>query len=144
MYKFAVIGPAGCGKSTWINRVVYGDFFSSNLDSATLVGTTRGTRRVQFREFRSLGEIPPGEDLDGFILVTSIDAGAHDVRPASLASPCVDCYFKADMVEDLDEFAWRGEDPAFIVSAKSMYNFEKPILCLIRAIEGDDGISLLA
>lgn len=162
-YKIALVGDRA-GKTAWLHRHATGQFLPDCLITygthmtPLRFHTSRGEVRL---EVLDIGRAPDGRtrleyatqaastadatmvffsvaDLESFAqarrLVSALRTG-HSARPMVVCGNKVD--LKERVVAPNEIAAWSRGCQYYDVSAKTLYNFEKPFLCLLRAFTGD-------
>jgi GTP-binding nuclear protein Ran len=168
IFKVAIIGDAGCGKTSWIKRIRTGEFdgkyqatMGVEVNPVTFT-TTEG--KVTFNCWDCAGQ----EKLSGlnsgyyigaqaiilFFDVTRRDTFAnlaHWIKlknetaenvPMILVGNKVDCRDRRVLHQQIQEnLATIGSVAYYDLSAKSNYNFEKPFIHLARLLTGKETLA---
>lgn len=141
----AVIGPGGCGKTTFINRETTGSL--TVRKDYQLTSTSVGMFDVFYHEFLSQ-EFESAMECDFAIIFFDENGSMNDfweayaVKSALRLMPHVFCSTKCDKVngvEKIDIIALRNQclDTGckfYRISAKSIFNHEKPIAECMRQL----------
>lgn len=160
-YKVAVMGSGGSGKTTWLRRHITGQFVPTYIPTIGVevhpitFKTTDGDICVNFWD--TAGQEKLGGLRDGYYI--SADAGivfydcsnklsyldvmqwARDFLRVAAGKPIVICGNKVDLPEETQKIVNPTihrdlECSLYPVSALSCYNYEKPILDLLRKLRG--------
>lgn len=166
-FKITLVGNEQVGKTTWVVRHLNGKFTQEYNPTLGLeihpldFSTNRGVVRFNIWDcagdemYRGLGDAY-FIGSDAFIImatpstVSSIDKWIHEIRHVSFA-PILIAINKIDIETLSDEqhnliarkYVHEMGMKAFNISAKSNYNFDKPLLSLIQTIQHDNTITFV-
>jgi GTP-binding nuclear protein Ran len=164
-YKVVLLGSGGCGKTAWIRRLVTGDFYKEYQPTVgvevhpAVFETDEGKVAVNFWDvagIHALGGLRDGYhfNADAAILFYDLTSASsyQDVRKwyeeferISPRKPLVLCGTKVDSPEE-DQ---RVTAPTiqrelgcvyFPISALSCYNYEKPVLEILRRLRNSPNL----
>ena len=150
-YKISIIGDAGVGKTTFVNRHVTGHFTKKYVATVGfetreyLFKTTRGPITLELRDYagqEKFGLDNSCAECDGAIVMFSIDSKTsmkNAVHWLSMLKPetnYVLCCTKCDLPKDsrkilLSEMSIQ----TILISSKSNYEYERPFLELLRKMK---------
>ncbi len=153
--NLAIIGDSGCGKSTWLNRLGTGEFTKEHrsnkpgLECELRFATSRGD--VIFRCFTYLNASIISDDTDGVIILYDAKSPKGSgraifhrdtVRRQHPEIPIVICGNKVDLKGE-NWTQYLPEIPQYLISAKSNFEFEKPLLDILRQFKEDNSIEFV-
>lgn len=161
-FKIVLVGEGGVGKSTFVKRHLTGEFETKYVPTLGVevhpltFHTTEGP--ICFNIWDCAGQEKFGELRDGYYIGAqgaivmydctskltrkSIDFWKDEVRRVSLTEiPIVVCGNKVD-IKGKKQYK-KTEDPHFLISAKSNYNFEKPFLYLARKLTNNPELEFI-
>ena len=178
-YNILILGNENVGKTTYINRLITGDFTCEDLVKKTLKISYQKQKKNEVCLFKFIEKQTIDDSIDeicdGCILLfdltdqTSFDdleTKYKSVKQFDRTIPLVICGNKVDskscenkkqeikMMSRTKKFTTdflkgesyydneNGKDVFYYLSSKSNYNFEKPLLHLLRIIEKDGNITL--
>jgi len=158
-YKIGIVGPLGSGKTCWVRRVVFGDFLKDHIPTNSVsiskwsVRTSRGERSVLLYDFPG-GCRPSHHNLDACILMLTAETIVEYPqwqRDPELVSPLSVAISKADMIGSelgADRAAVLRQEPLpkggiWQIGSKGNLHLEKPLLHLMRQLEGDPKLQFL-
>lgn len=157
--KVVVIGPKKSGKTTWITRHLTGEFktqYNATLGVEVhpiIFNGTEGNIRINVWDCAGdpkFGGLRSGYwlETDACIQFHSIDGSNEDINNEFNELypdiPVVHVWNKVDIPSVSEEvisyITGLGIDmrPAFLISAKNNYNYEKPFLQVIKDVIGDE------
>ena len=157
--KIVLVGPAESGKTAYLNRFIHGDFDEHYKPTVgcevhpITFNTSIGEIRVNFWDMAGqdkYGGFAFGHAIAAdcaIVFRDSADSGPSNTEIASgiAASENVKKVYvcsKCDL--DFDSTPTYVRDQLFYqISAKSNYNFEKPILSLFRQVTGNNNLTLV-
>jgi len=132
MFNICVVGPANSGKTAWITRLTDGSFPINKLDTNCslnqVYNTTLGEISVNFFEMQ---QVDNWANYDAAIIFHDWDANTFPL--ASI--PQVHVLSFSDQSGEWTKSSWKNAPkPKYIISSKSCYNFEKPIVECLRQL----------
>lgn len=146
--NIGIVGPAGSGKSAFILRWTTGQFIRQhhpvNLTCSVNIPTTMANFICNLVETSDLASL---EEMDGFILFfdrsnsesfAAIPEYLQTLKDKFPSAPIILCGNKVDIksreVTPQEIRQVKGDCLYFDFSSKSNYNFEKPLLFLLRSV----------
>jgi len=156
-YKVGVVGPVGVGKTAWINRQ-HSDFEQMYTPTKSVIirrviyRTSRGILTLDLYDFPGgcMSDLPT---LDAYILMLTTEtmqeypkwratlAAALPNVPLSVVVNKFDRRGESEAQSGVAAMLWRFSRPAggyYSTSAKTYHQVEKPLLALIRHLQGDE------
>ena len=154
-YKLVLVGDAGVGKSTYIKRLLTGEFETKYVPTCGVTvnrltfSTTKGP--VSFKVYDLAGQERIGTDQSTHytdadcaivmydchskLSLQNVQVWINDIHRNCGDIPIVVCGNKCD-VKGRQYFS-RRDETQWLISAKSNMNYEKPFLHLIRVLKED-------
>ena len=165
VFKIALVGDAGVGKTTFMKRHLTGEFERKYVPTLGVevhpltFHTNRGV--VVFNCWDTAGQEKFGgmrsayylktdgviamADITSKVTMKNLSKWIQDVEAVtslSGGSPVVICYNKADVITVVDPLRVQGYHQ-FIISTKSTFNYEMPFLYLARKLTGDETLEFI-
>lgn len=166
-FKVILVGEGGVGKSTYINRLLTGEFEKKYVPTMGVevhpltFRTTRGV--IYLNVWDTAGQEKFSGPRDGYYIAADACIGMFDLTskvtlehlPGILREvkkvrgeiPMVVCGNKCDVQEVKVSLETRAKIAEkyryFDISAKSNYQYEEPFLCLMRMLVRDDTLEIV-
>lgn len=148
-FRIALVGSKGCGKSAFMRRHLTGEFFNESIPLTRCdvrFATNKGNYTIVFVEDE--------KNTDGMIYMMNLTKPQNEQKIRrhleKYQGPKVLCGNKCDRKGSQTpmEFVRHLMITQFIkyfeISAKSNYNFEKPILTLLRELTNQSDLEFIA
>lgn len=167
-YKVVLLGSGGCGKTTWIRRHISGQFVPTYFPTVGVevhpitFKTSEGDVRINFWDTagqEKLGGLRDGYYIQADASILFYDSSSKlsynqvaqwndDFERVAPGKPKVVCGNKVDLPED----QLKVTDPAihrdlgcpfYFTSGLSLYNYEKPILEIVRRLRDSPNLTFV-
>lgn len=150
-----LVGDKGVGKSTYVHRLLTGEFLYENKDEEAFVKHDEGVSYTDVPYLTNKGEVvlrfreytKPTMERDDFTIfmfdVTNVESYFNAMKLFEGTENTMMCGTKCDlrMCREIRDIHRAGKGLPFTsISSKSNYNFEVPILEAVRSVFGEDTV----